>query len=177
MGTPSKHTSSPILNDGLKLLMTKAEKATTIAQCRPLLIELIKTIGTMEHNNQQNIIQLQQQSSQLQQQILNQNTELLAKIDTLLYTTQRPAPSSPPSQSQSQNQTQALSSDEKERLRSVVIYGIEESTNTTPSLKTQDDNDQLTQLFDGLNAEVSIDKHYRMGKIGDLPRPINFSSK
>uniref|UniRef100_A0A914YMG9 Uncharacterized protein n=1 Tax=Panagrolaimus superbus TaxID=310955 RepID=A0A914YMG9_9BILA len=146
MGTPSKHTSIPILNDGLKSLITKAEKATTIVSCRALLIELINTIAIIEQNNQQNIIQLQQQIS-------NQNTELLAKIDTLLHVTQRPTPSSP-SQSQQLNQTTpSLSSDEKERLRSVVIYGIEESKNSTPSLKAQDDNNQLTQLFDGLNAE------------------------
>uniref|UniRef100_A0A914PWI0 Transposase n=1 Tax=Panagrolaimus davidi TaxID=227884 RepID=A0A914PWI0_9BILA len=164
MSNTSKN--KPNINDEIQLLTERAGKATTISQMKPLIIDLIKTMSNIYKQQQQTIIELQTELS-------GQNKQMMEKIDTLLAKTHTSVQNLPrENESFTNTSLTPITSDEKERLRSIVIYGIKESGATTPSLKMHEDHEELKSLFDTLEVEVAIDKHYRMGKTGDQPRPI-----
>uniref|UniRef100_A0AC34G9H4 Uncharacterized protein n=1 Tax=Panagrolaimus sp. ES5 TaxID=591445 RepID=A0AC34G9H4_9BILA len=141
----------------IQSLITRTSNATKFADLKPVLTQCLQIMSSLFTEQQKQLLELTKQN----QEILKQNSEMLQ------YLTKPPLPSLP----DSTHGSSVSHGVDKELLRSIVIGGIDESLAEKPSDKHADDQSAITELFDKLQIEVSIDKCYRLGQPkADKPR-------
>uniref|UniRef100_A0AC34GDV8 Uncharacterized protein n=1 Tax=Panagrolaimus sp. ES5 TaxID=591445 RepID=A0AC34GDV8_9BILA len=134
----------------IQSLITRTSNATKLADLKPVITKCLQIMSTIFSEQQKQLLELTKQN----QEILKQNSDILQNLTK---------PSLPllPDSTLGASISHGV---DKELLRSVVIAGIDESLAEKPSDKHVDDQNAITELFDNLQIEVSIDKCYRLGQ-------------